>query len=166
MAYHGALTQQVRSIDQILPHEVFRKREGAQDNIGHDLETGHVPHCRAHDIPDQLDIDAAFVGRQRAFEGWNAQLEVLPQQLDQGEVETRFILMLGHDDPRNGAFTLQLDRQKDQRSAIAARILRFLLPLEEAKGQKQRVGAPFGKIAACLTIKVNQGRFEFALLVQ
>ncbi len=161
MADQRAFLQEVSAIDQILPHQILGEREGAEHDLGRYLEAGDVPHCRAHDAPNSIDVDAALVLGQVAVEAGDTQLEILAQQLEQGEVETWLVLMRNHRDARERALALKPDRQQDQRRAIGLFLSGRLLPLQEAEREIEGVGPAFLSAITVTLLKAEGAPLAF-----
>ncbi len=128
VTYDRVRLQRLGAVDQVLPHQIFGERKGAQHHIGYHLEAGHVAHRTAHDRPHPRHVDPRGVLRQLAGQLGNLQLEVLPQHLEEREVEARLVLVDRELHPRAHAAALELHRQQDQWRAILARIAVRLFP--------------------------------------
>ena len=96
MAHQWAVFQSIRTIHQVLPHEVFSEGECAYRNIGNHLEAGHISYGRTNRAPDARHIDARMVLGKIAFEARDREFEVLPEELKQREIEPRLVLVRSH----------------------------------------------------------------------
>lgn len=157
---HRARFQLLRPVREVLPHQVFGEGEDPEAQFFHDLEAGDVPNGPAHHCPDGTHVDAVLVDRQVAFKFWDGQLEVVPQQLEQGHVETRFVLMRRQDDARPRALSLQCHRQQDQRRAVGARVGLRAFPVQETQGQEEGVRPAFLQIESGLAVEFDEMRVE------
>ena len=95
MADHLVLPELVGSIDKIFPHQVLRKRKMAQRHCWNNLKPLSFPDFSFNHVPDPRDIDAAFIFRQFSLEAANVNPEIRSEHLQQGGVETGFVVVSG-----------------------------------------------------------------------
>src|SRR4030095_16201163 len=88
------------------------------------LEARNIANAGANHVPDTAHIHAMLVGRQLARQLGDLDVEILPQQLQEREVEVRIVLVAPEVWLGGSAAPLELHRQEDERGAIAALVAR------------------------------------------
>ena len=160
MPHDGIRFELIDAVGQIFPHQIFGEGEDAQGKILDDFESRDVPHGPTDRRPDCAHIDALVVDGQLTLQLRDGELEVLPQKLQQSQVEPGFVLMRRQDDARARALALEGDRQKNKGSSISARIALGALPVQKPHGQEQRVGPALLHIQTGLAVEFDKLRVE------
>ena len=68
VAHEAVRPKLVRSIDEVLPHEVLREGEGRERDFLHHLEARHVAYQPTDALEDAGHVEAGLVAGQLAFE--------------------------------------------------------------------------------------------------
>ena len=160
VTHQRAFHQLVAALGEVLPHQVLGEGELAEQQFVADLEAGQVAHRTADLGPDPVHVDAVAIAGQRAVEPGNVQVEVVAQELQQGQVEARLVLEQVQGDAAGGALPFQAHRQQDQRRAVVLGIVGGLFPAQETQRQVEGVGAALVEIAAGAAIEFHQGRVQ------
>ena len=152
----GALAQLLRPFGEVLPHQELGKREHGQDHVLRHLPTFDVLDRMGNPAPDRGHVDAGVVARHLAVANPQVQLEVLPQHLQQGGVESRLVLVCRQREARTRALAVQGHGQKDQRRLDALVGLVAAGPNQEAQRQEQGIGSTFLHRVSGAAVQVDE----------
>ena len=119
MPHHLVLPKLILPIDEILPHQVLREREGRERDFLDHLKPGGVAHFAPHGLENERKIEAALVARQLALKLGDPKIEITLEELEQGEVEPYVVLVMCNSKRRLSRTTLELDVDRHDKFRIA-----------------------------------------------